>query len=130
MLRLRPLPDFDETPDARDRGALLHTLMERFVRETMDGVPPAAEAAALFDALAAEILAPVAAWPTQHAVWSARAARIRDWFLETERRRRGEGAPAALEAWGELTTPSPLGEARLTAEADRIDPLGASGAGL
>lgn len=118
VLRLTPLPDLSDTPDARDRGDLLHQLVERFVR-AYDGT----NGPALYDQIMAAALAPIAAWPSLHALWTARARAMRDWFLAGEDARRASGRPLALEARGVLALDTVLGEVQLTAFADRIDQL-------
>ncbi|MGD1870800.1 MAG: double-strand break repair protein AddB [Neomegalonema sp.] len=121
VLRLRPLNDLEEEPDARDRGEILHQICEQFVRETLTEWP--ADPKARFEAVAEDVLSRVGDWPTLHAFWLARAHQMRDWFLETEHARRTDGRPAALEASGEYRFPAALGEVGLTAKADRIDRL-------
>ena len=121
VLRLRPLNELEEEPDARDRGELLHRICERFVLRSLED--PSAPLTPLFDAVSEQVLQDVAAWPTLHAFWRARARQMRDWFVAGEETRRAEGAPIALEAPGALTFPAALGEITLTATADRIDRL-------
>ncbi|MEL6980261.1 MAG: double-strand break repair protein AddB [Pseudomonadota bacterium] len=126
-LRLRALPPLEAEPDHRQRGQLLHAVVEAYIRKTMlraEAPESAAEAEALFDAAAAEELEPYRPWPTLHAFWRARLAQLRDWFLEGEAARREEGAPAALETRGALRFETALGACWLTATADRIDRLG------
>ena len=126
VLGLRALSPLAETPDARDRGDLLHRIVERHVKETPED-ESRESSAARFDALAAEILTPIAHWPTLYALWSARAHNLRDWFLDGEARRREEGAAVALEARGLLALDTRLGEVTLSAQADRIDRLFSGG---
>ena len=127
-LRLRAPGALAPEPDQRDRGQLLHGVMEAYVREAQTAPPKDAEAAkTLYDAVAARALQPYAPWPTLHAFWGARLDQVRDWFLEGEATRRAEGAPAALEASGALRLETALGEGWLTAKADRIDRLEGGG---
>ncbi len=128
VLRLRPLPPLEEGFDLRDRGELMHELVERFVKEWRE--LPWNEAVQSYDALADDVLSAVAADPTLHAVWRARAAQIRDWLLTSEAERRSAGAPAALEASGLMTMQTAFGETSLRAKADRIDRLNSGGYAL
>ncbi|MEO1291850.1 MAG: double-strand break repair protein AddB, partial [Pseudomonadota bacterium] len=121
VLRLRPMPDLVEEPDARDRGTLLHRIVERYVRATLREVPD--DPAALYDRIVETVLGEIADWPTQAAFWQARAHQIRPWFLSTEAERRSAGAPVALEGSGRLKFEAILGDVALSATADRIDRL-------
>ncbi|MCI4662185.1 MAG: double-strand break repair protein AddB [Neomegalonema sp.] len=119
VLRLRPLPELVERPDARERGTLLHKIVEGFVGASMGALPRDPEA--LFEQAAREALVPVEPWPSIHAFWLARAHQIKPWFLATEMDRRALGNPLALEARGVTQFDTLLGTITLRAEADRID---------
>ena len=119
VLRLRPAFELDETPDGRRRGDALHAMVERFVRDTL--AAPVEDWPAIYDRAAEAALEEIRPWPTLHAVWSARARRVRDWFLAGERARRAEGRPVALESRGALAFETALGAAGVTGIADRID---------
>ena len=125
VLRLRELPPLESELDARDLGQSLHAIAERFVAATRDGWP--SDPAALWDEIAADELRLFATEPTLHAVWSARAAQIRDGFILGEINRHAAGRAVALEKRGVTRFPTAMGEATLTAFADRIDLLEAGG---
>ncbi|MEM9725402.1 MAG: double-strand break repair protein AddB [Pseudomonadota bacterium] len=125
-LRLRAMEPLEATPDQRDRGQLLHHVVERFVEESQGPMEPEA-AAALFERISKEALAPYEPWPVLRAFWGARLSQIQEWFLEQEAARREAGAPAALETVGALRFETALGECWLTAKADRIDRAAAGG---
>ncbi|MEO1330086.1 MAG: PD-(D/E)XK nuclease family protein [Pseudomonadota bacterium] len=120
-LRLRALPALDERPDARDRGEILHAIMEDFSRRTADGDWPPEDPSGLYDAVVETALAPIRNWPMLHAFWRTRARQIRDWHLDQEAARRAAGRPTALEATGKLPVETALGTVTLTGKADRID---------
>ncbi len=119
VLRLEPLPPLGRTADARERGVLLHSLLERFVRETMDGLPDAPEQ--LFDRIADAVLADAPVESSQRRLWRARMARLRDAFLDKERTRRDFDEPVLLEAKARLTIETPATPFTLTGRVDRID---------
>lgn len=129
VLRLRELPPLEASLDARDLGESLHKIAERFVRVGRDAdfADWTAEAGGLWDRISTEELAAYAGEPTLHALWSARAAAIRDGFLAGEAARRASGRAVALEARGSTLFPTRLGEGALTAFADRIDLLDGGG---
>ncbi len=130
VLRLRPLDPLGKPPDFRERGMVVHRIMERFGRETMDDWPGAeAVRAKLMDA-ADTTLAEDVPWPDTRRIWRARIERFADWFLEGERRRREQGHPEGLEVKGRLTLGAPAGDFELTARADRIDLLNGGGAAI
>ncbi len=125
VLGLREMPGLSPDPDARDRGNVIHRVVERVVEETMDAWLDEDAARALFEREMEAALGEVAPWPAIQAFYRARIKRIAPWFLaeEADRRSRGEH-PAALEVKGALPVDVP-GFARvdLTGYADRIDRL-------
>ncbi|WP_340107962.1 double-strand break repair protein AddB [Pikeienuella sp. HZG-20] len=123
VLKLRVLDDPGAPADQRDRGEVLHKVMERFIAETMAGWPGAGPAAALFDRITAETVAASTAAPVQALAWGARLGRVRDWFLAKEAERRAAGRPIAQEAAGELTFRTRGGDFSLNGRADRVDLL-------
>jgi double-strand break repair protein AddB len=118
ILRLRPLKPLRQAPDARDRGTVVHHVLERFVRERPAGETPA-EARRRLMALTAAELAEQVPWPAARIQWKARMERAADHFLAVDQRA-GE-ATVVLEEQGELILPG-LGF-RLYGTPDRIDVL-------
>ncbi|MCI4664387.1 MAG: double-strand break repair protein AddB [Neomegalonema sp.] len=125
VLRLRELEPLEAELGARELGRSLHSIAERFVWAVRDEWPENAKER--WDQIVAEELAKFEGEPTLHAVWSVRAAGIRDGFLRGERERHADGRAVALEKRGVTRFPTALGEATLTAFADRIDLLDAGG---
>lgn len=126
VLGLRAFDDAGAAADQRDRGEVLHEVVERFIGETMENWPGAG-AGAIFDRIAAEVIAASVAAPVQGMAWAARLARVRDWFLAGEEARRALGRPVALEASGVLEMETASGRFLLRGRADRVDALSEGG---
>ena len=118
ILRLYPLDPLRQTPDARLRGQILHTVLERFVTDR-----PASEsrpqARARLLQTAGDILASDVPFPAARALWLARLNRAADFFLAFQADQ--GGTPLIIEDIGQ-TTLQPLGFT-LKARPDRIDVL-------
>ena len=125
ILRLKPLDPVDADPSAAERGSIIHRILDAFVREYPDALPPDAEARLL--ALGREQFEAAGVPPGVLAFWWPRFRRIAGWFLETERARRPALQPLATEVEGALDLEAPGGSFRLTAKADRIDRTDAGG---
>ncbi len=117
VLKLRAVPPLRPSADAPMRGTAMHSVFERFVRETP--APDIDRAHQALMAIADEVLHEQAPWPTARRLWRAKLERVADWFLQGEARRRMDAGPAKLEARGALTLTDP--PFVLTATADRID---------
>ncbi|WP_299684625.1 double-strand break repair protein AddB [uncultured Tateyamaria sp.] len=118
-LRLRPLRPLVPSADALLRGILLHDVMERFVRETVDA--PDARRADVLMRHAQEVLASAVPWPAARTLWHARIARAAQWITDTEGLRQSRGTPVAMEkdAIGRLELPAIA--TTIEGRADRID---------
>jgi double-strand break repair protein AddB len=116
ILRLRRLDPLRANPDMRDRGMILHEVMEEFIPGFKD-LPPETRRAELM--AAADRHLDALPWPTARRLWRGRLARVADRFLEAEAARQIDADPVPGERKGKLELP----EARftLTAKADRID---------
>ena len=119
ILRLKVLDPVDADPSAAERGSIIHRILDAFVREHPNALPPDAEARLL--ALGRAHFEAAGARPGVLAFWWPRFERIARWFLETERTRRPAALPLATEVEGVLDLEGPAGLFRLTAKADRID---------
>lgn len=117
VLRLRPLDPLMKAPDSLLRGTVVHSIFERFIRETRSD--PTALSAGRLKSIANDILAETVPWPEIRSLWSARIDRVTDWFVQTEKARQSIARPAQLESPGKSTIPQ-MGFT-LTAKADRID---------
>ena len=123
VLKLRPLDPLGRPPDARDRGTLLHDVMEAFAEATRDWPAPAADALEAALRAAADRVLARTPWPARRRLWRARLHRAARWFAEAEAERREQGRIEALETRGRLDLILPGGPFALTARADRIDRL-------
>lgn len=119
VLGLRALHPLGRDPDARERGTISHAVLQKFVERTTDGLPE--DASVLFASSVDQVLEETAPWPVEKTLWRIRLMQFRDWFLLSERERRNQAQPVALEKKGEASldaTPLPF---TLRATADRID---------
>ena len=119
VLELRKLDPVDDDPAQAQYGSAVHDALARFVAATPGPLPADARARLLAEGRAA--LAATAAAPSVQAFWRARFARVADWFLEEERKRRAAGVESRVEIDGKWKFDAPGGPFTLTARADRID---------
>lgn len=118
VLRLRPLRPLKQEPDARDRGTVIHKVLERFVRERPKQETTDEAKLRLFS-LMDVVLAEEVPWPAARILWKARIARAADHFLAIDRRAGAE--TVVLEEKGELYLEAL--DFRLFGTPDRIDML-------
>ncbi len=116
ILRLRPLGSLRPAADAQLRGRILHDLLDGFMRDWED-IPAEHRVQTLIDRTET-LLADRVAWPGARRFWTARVARLADWFVTTETASASRFETA--EAEGRLLTASNF---TLKARADRIDRL-------
>lgn len=118
ILRLRPLSPIRQAPDARDRGTVVHAILERFVRQKpADEVR--SEARSRLMTITKEVLDTSVPWPAARALWAARMERAADHFLNVDAAT--DGQSLLLESRGELPL---LGlNFKLFGTPDRIDML-------
>ena len=120
VLALRPLDDLELDPGASDRGAFIHTALERFCQRYPDRLP--ADGVAQLLAIGEEVFQVVADRPDIHTFWWSRFQRIASWFVTTEAERRAVGwRPHRLETKGRVTITTSVGPVTLTGRADRLD---------
>ena len=119
ILDLRKLDPVDADPAQAEYGSAVHDALARFVAATPGPLP--ADARARLLAVGCEALAATAAAPSVRAFWRPRFARVADWFLEEERKRRAAGIESRVEIDGKWKFDAPGGPFILTARADRID---------
>ncbi len=122
VLRLRPLDPLRTDPDARLRGTILHKVLEQFVIQTKDSLPPRDQALSLVMALTDRVLAEEAPFPAVSRLWRARMARVAGFFVDTEITRRTTGTPLGPEIKDQWEVPGT--GVTLAGKADRIDDLG------
>jgi ATP-dependent helicase/nuclease subunit B len=122
VLKLRPFEPLGTLPDARERGTLIHDILEDFVRERPSGPFDAAALERLLE-IGREAFAHYADFPEVMALWWPRFQKIAHWFIRAE-----SGwtdiATRHVEGLGEMdVTPG----FKLTARADRLDILNDGG---
>jgi RecB family exonuclease len=118
ILNLRPLRPLRQVPDARDRGTVVHAILERFVKERPEDETGEQAFARLKDITASELATQVP-WPAARALWSARMDRAAAHFMAVDSR--DGGVTEKVEERGELALPD-LGFT-LFGTPDRIDRL-------
>ena len=107
ILRLNPLDPLHQTPDARDRGIIVHEVLERFVK-TRPASETRAEARARLLTLAREVLAQETPFPAARALWLAKLDRAADHFLTQDAKHGGTplaSRPKAHSIWRRSTSP-------------------------
>ncbi|MFY0692978.1 MAG: double-strand break repair protein AddB [Paracoccaceae bacterium] len=117
ILNLKPLDPLHATPDAPLRGQALHSILEKFVESTRDGLPGEARAHLL--RIAQDVFEREVPWPATRAIWLAKLERAADWFVEHELQRRSVARPVAVEVTGRVALQDP--PFVLEGRADRID---------
>ncbi len=117
ILRLKPLDPLRRRPEPRDRGTVLHEVMEDFI-PAFAGLAPH-ERRPVFLATAARVLDNRVPWPAMRRLWLARLAAIAGRFLAAEALRQSDARPVEGERTGALDLPAR--GFRMTAKADRID---------
>ena len=119
ILNLRELPRAGRLPDPRDRGNALHATLEKFVADTLTGLPNDADAA--FVRALDWTMENKVPWPAERRLWHARLARLATDFIRAEQARRQIAQPQGLETKGVVRIPGFARNLELAAKADRID---------
>lgn len=117
VLRLAKLDPLRQSPEPRDRGTVLHKIMENFITEVLAD-PANLDRRALMR-VARAVFETEVPWQAERLVWEKQFDRVADWIVETERGFQRTGQPAMLEKKGEWRLDRP--EFTLVAKADRID---------
>ena len=85
LTRVRPLRPLRQVPDVRDRGTVVHAILERFVKERPEA-ETREQAFARLAAITATVLTEEVPWPAARALCSARMARAAAHFLSVDSR--------------------------------------------
>lgn len=116
ILNLNRLDDIEADANAADRGNIVHEVLERFVSQHMDTLPPDSLTELL--AIGEVVFKEQIASPAVRAFWWPRFKRIAAWFVAFETQRRARGImPKLIERKGSIE----IDGFRLTAQADRLD---------
>ncbi len=124
ILNLEKLDGLAEDPGPRERGELVHAVLEAFVKAYPAALPADPEAA--LEEIVTETLATSGLDPQLQRLWQPRLARLLAWYLEVEIERRPACREVRAEIKGALELAGPAGSFRLTALADRLE-LGRDG---
>lgn len=119
ILKLRPLDPLEQPLDAAMRGTLIHAVLDNFVTEFPDHLPP--DAAERFMTIARNELDALSLEQDVKSFWEPRLSKIARWLVDHERGWRTSMKPAAREIKGKMELMGPAGTFTLTARADRID---------
>jgi ATP-dependent helicase/nuclease subunit B len=119
VLGLRKLDPLRPEPDAPLQGSILHTVLQRFVEETIED-PTRLDVSRLVE-IAERELARAVPWPGIRRVWLARSEGFAPWFVAEELGRRGMARPVTIEEKGLMVIDDP--PFRLIGKPDRIDLL-------
>ncbi|MEP2642653.1 double-strand break repair protein AddB [Roseobacter sp.] len=119
VLKLARLGPLVQSPDALMRGTVAHTILERFVKDTLKD-PALLTTAHMMD-IARNVMQSEVPWPAARSLWLARLDKIANWFVAREAQRQSTATPVVFEdqAKGKLVWPD-IG-VTLNARADRID---------
>ncbi|MEM7058652.1 MAG: double-strand break repair protein AddB [Pseudomonadota bacterium] len=129
VLGLKTLDPLGRKADARERGTVLHLVMELFTQRTRPW-PGIDIARKVLIKTADDVLAWEVPWPDLRRTWRARIDRFAEWVLAEEDLRRQTGAPIGIEASGSMILPLPTKPLEIPAKADRIDRIGTDGAAV
>ena len=127
ILGLRELEPLDADPGVREQGAIIHDVLERFVRTWPRELPPGPEETLILMGL--DAFKRVADQPEMQALWWPRFRRIAAWFIATERERRALIRSIAAESEGTLRL-GPDGSFTIRARADRLEVRTSGGLGI
>ncbi|WP_224824259.1 double-strand break repair protein AddB [Cognatishimia sp. MH4019] len=124
ILRLQPLNPLRQEADAPLRGITMHSIFEAFVKD--DGPINGPEGRNRLLAIGEALLAENVPWPMARRLWLAKLAKVADWFMAAEAKRRDGAKPHLFEERGEIQIDTPA--FKLTGTADRIDVTDEGGA--
>jgi len=123
VLKLDDLDPLDADTGARERGDIIHGILERFSRDypvTQD-TPMPDNAYARLVAIGDDVFRAAATRPAVRAIWWPRFLQVAEWFIPWETERRARILKTFVELKGELAVPLPARVFTLSGIADRID---------
>jgi ATP-dependent helicase/nuclease subunit B len=122
VLKLHPLDPVSTEPGFSERGSLVHDALAGFVKAGHN--PSTTNALPALLALGEAELAPYAAFPSLHGIWTIQFERIARWFLPWEAERRADITRSWVEINGTSSWTTVAGrQFTLSARADRVDAL-------
>jgi double-strand break repair protein AddB len=123
ILKLKPLDPLRPDPSALEKGRVVHTVFERFMRDWSDELP-VDHRAHLLD-IARAVVTEEVHWPVARQLWYAQIEALADWFIGQERFHAQKKTFLASESGGELVLDAQ--DFTLHGRADRIDRAPGSG---
>lgn len=120
VLKLRRFDPLGDTPDARERGTIIHDVFARFIEEGHD--PSGPEAFETIMGIANDAFSGLDAIGERRDIWLRRFATAARQFLDFESERQGRVKQRHAEIRGEVTL-SMAEPFKLTGQADRIDEM-------
>jgi ATP-dependent helicase/nuclease subunit B len=127
ILGLRELDALDADPGVREQGAIIHDVLEQFVRTYPTDLPPNPDDELMLMGL--EAFRTFGDQPEMQALWWPRFKRIAAWFVAEEVARRGLISRIAAESEGALKL-GPDGSYTIRARADRVEVRRSGGLGI
>lgn len=120
ILRLRVLDPLDQPPTAQERGKLLHAVLEDFLTEFPEDLPPDTT---VLNGMIEQVLHDLRDDPLQQLFWQQKFTLAAAWVYEQEQQQRQEQRrPELLEHSAEQKFPiAPGEEVVIKAKADRVD---------
>lgn len=120
ILKLEPLDPIDADASAADKGNVIHTALERFIKQNMTALP--ADPLSELLEIGRHVFREEISSPGVRAFWWPRFERIARWFVDFESKRRLAGiTPALIEGEGRIELDGLQEKFILTAKADRMD---------
>jgi len=119
ILGLVPMDKIDMEPGALDKGAVIHNILDTFLKE-YPGELPSNSFTRLIE-IGRKAFKPFEKRPGLMVFWWPRFERIANWFIEYELSWRQLASPVASEVTGAIPLKGPAGNFLLYAKADRID---------
>ena len=128
ILDIAPLPFIYQDNMASEKGALVHNILEKFMRTVENGPLPDNAYQTLLDL--GEVERRNTSESVEWQVWWPRFKRLAAWFIANENAWRSQANPWLFEKTGVYTFKTERGSFTLTAKADRIDRLIEGGAAI
>ncbi len=119
ILKLAPLEPVNVMPGPRERGNIVHGILEEFLEKHASDLPQ--DISQVLQAIGNEHFSNYLDWPEVRAFWQPRFAGIAEALEKHEPELRNGVAQTFVECRGECTLSGPAGAFRLSGRADRID---------
>lgn len=119
ILRLKKLEPLEKPIEAKEKGIILHNILERFITAHKDNLP--ANSPKILKEMAQEEIQHFPAEESEWSFWWPRFEKISDWFIANERSWRQSYRTIAQEAEGNIVIEAEKASLHLKGIADRID---------